>query len=301
MTKQLAACGALVVGLLFASASGVAHHPIAPEFDAEGEITLEGTVEAFEWKSPHSTLELRARDGDETRRWTIELDGENVLDSLGWTNETLKPGQRVTVMAWPARSGAARAVARSVRIEGGEELAAINPHDPAYAAYASQHAGQDVDASRAANEVTVVGCVELESDYRRRTDAGRGGLLGTGIGTANEFVLVDARPAPPELTPSGPVGTTGDADADRHTEQADARGARDTADGAVGTSGGSDVFTLTGDQEQDLARAVGRQVHIVGVIENPESEPGAAERVRDLPRIDITVWHPVNDFCPAPQ
>ena len=37
-------------------------------------------------------------------------------------------------------------------------------------------------AKTAANEVTVVGCVEREKDYRERMAKGKGGPLGTGIG-----------------------------------------------------------------------------------------------------------------------
>ena len=40
--------------------------------------------------------------------------------------------------------------------------------------------------------VTVIGCVERESDYRSAHDAGRGGPLGFGLGRGNEYVLVHA-------------------------------------------------------------------------------------------------------------
>ena len=41
-------------------------------------------------------------------------------------------------------------------------------------------------------QVTVVGCVQREADYRRAQNAGRGRVAGTGVGVANEFILAKA-------------------------------------------------------------------------------------------------------------
>ena len=142
--------------------------------------------------------------------------------------------------------------------------------------------GQRGGAATAANEVTIIGCVEFEQDYRKRMAAGRGGVAGTGVGANDEFVITNARPA------SAGVGTTGSA----------ARGGTNMTTG-VGAGGG--VYTVTGPQEKNLKRDVGRQVEVVGVIENAGKPSTGAELkdISDLPRIAISTWHPVNDFCPA--
>ena len=140
----------------------------------------------------------------------------------------------------------------------------------------SRRQGQPVAAPK---EVTLVGCVEFEQDYRKRMAAGRGGVLGTGVGATDEFVLTEVRPA------SAEVGTTGRAGRGRSSNP--------------GSGGG--VYTLTGPQEQNLKRDVGRQVQVVGVIENAGKPSTGAELtdVSDLPRIVITTWHAVSDFCPS--
>jgi hypothetical protein len=132
-------------------------------------------------------------------------------------------------------------------------------------------------AGQAQKEVTLVGCVEFEQDYRKRMAAGRGGVLGSGVGATDEFVLTNVRPAQSE------VGTTG-------------RAGRGAAPGA-----GGGVYTLTGPQEQNLKRDVGRQVEVVGTIENAGKPSTGAELtdISDLPRVAIKTWHPVGDFCPA--
>ena len=136
-------------------------------------------------------------------------------------------------------------------------------------------------AGQAQKEVTLVGCVEFEQDYRKRMVAGRGGVLGSGVGASDEFVLTNVRPAQSE------VGTAG---------RAGGGAARDTMPGA-----GGGVYTLTGPQEQNLKRDVGRQVEVVGTIENAGKPSTGAELtdISDLPRVAIKTWHPVGDFCPA--
>jgi hypothetical protein len=140
--------------------------------------------------------------------------------------------------------------------------------------------GEPAGARGAQPEVTVIGCVEFEQDYRKRMAAGRGGVLGSGVGAADEFVLTNVRP------PQDAVGTSG-------------RGVRGS--GAASPGPGGAVYTLTGAQEQTLKRDVGRQVEIIGVIENAGKPSTGAELtdVSDLPRIAITSWHRVGDFCPA--
>jgi hypothetical protein len=139
-------------------------------------------------------------------------------------------------------------------------------------------------AKPAANEVSLIGCVEFESDYRQRMAAGRGGVLGSGVGASDEFMLTNARPA------SAGAGTTGTG------------GARSGGRSAAATPGaGGGVYTLTGPQEKNLKRDVGRQITVVGTIENAGKRSTGAEvtDISDLPRIAISTWHPVGDFCPA--
>ena len=130
--------------------------------------------------------------------------------------------------------------------------------------------------------VTVVGCVEFEQDYRKRMAAGRGGVLGSGVGATDEFLLTNVRPADSE------VGTSG-------------RARRGDTPAPANTGAGGGVYTLTGPQEKNLKRDVGRQVEIIGVLENAGRPSTGAELtdISDLPRIAISTWHPVNDFCPA--
>jgi hypothetical protein len=145
--------------------------------------------------------------------------------------------------------------------------------------------GQAVPA--VGTEVALVGCVEFEQDYRKRMSAGRGGVLGSGANAGDEFVLTNVRPADAAHAAAATSGATG------------GRNAAAGSKPALGAGGG--VYTLTGDQEKNLKRDVGRQVEVVGKIENAGKRSTGADitDISDLPRIAISTWHTVADFCPA--
>lgn len=149
------------------------------------------------------------------------------------------------------------------------------------------------EAHRAAGpgEVTLVGCVEFESDYRKRMDAGRGGALGTGIGQSDEFVLTMAT-----RQPAGSAQRTAEG-----SSQVASSGKPEAGGAAVGTAGSSQAYTITGDAEEQLKRAVGQQIEIVGRLDDAADGASGAKNPDNLPQVTITAWHPVSDFCPAPN
>src|SRR5688572_5721053 len=67
-------------------------------------------------------------------------------------------------------------------------------------AQSPQPASPSSPAAQQSSQVTLVGCVMRESEYRQATDAGKGGPANTGIGRSDEFVLIHAKkgagPAP---------------------------------------------------------------------------------------------------------
>ena len=138
-------------------------------------------------------------------------------------------------------------------------------------------ADQQNPNSRAAGstpEITLIGCVESEKDYRNRLGAAKGGPAGSGAGQSNEYVLAFAK--------------AGSAD-----------GSAPSRKEAVGTAGQSGDYLLTGKSETELKQAVGRQVEVVGTVEPFKANDSAQEARDRLPRLTISTWHPLNDFCPA--
>ena len=54
--------------------------------------------------------------------WIFETAGPNLLARLGWRRDSLKVGDRVTVVAYPAWDGARMASARSVVLADGRKV-----------------------------------------------------------------------------------------------------------------------------------------------------------------------------------
>ena len=86
------------------STAGFAHHQFASEFDWKKPVTLNGTVTKIEWTSPHVLLHVNAKDGAGAPvDWTVELGNPGLLEKkYGWTKETLKINEMVTVDGWQA-------------------------------------------------------------------------------------------------------------------------------------------------------------------------------------------------------
>lgn len=82
-----------------------AHHSPSM-FDFSKQVTLTGTVRLFEWTNPHSYIQLLVQDSDGTEQeWSLEMGANFYLYNLGWRPSTVKPGDTLTVIVVPLRSG----------------------------------------------------------------------------------------------------------------------------------------------------------------------------------------------------
>src|SRR5688572_16752974 len=99
-------------------------------------------------------------------------------------------------------------------------------------------ADDNVNAEEA--PISLVGCIQRETDYRRQNNSGKGGFLGFGGGLGDEYVLVNA-----------------------------SRGA-DGAFGDCATATGGEAYELTGSGEGDLEPFVGQRVALTGTRKEAE-------------------------------
>ena len=96
---------ACVVGLLSASGSMFAHHGQV-EYDNKKSVTLHGTVTKFEWNNPHAILWLAVKnDKNAIEGWNLEILPLERMRRAGWTKDSLKPGDEVTVTGHPGKGG----------------------------------------------------------------------------------------------------------------------------------------------------------------------------------------------------
>lgn len=91
-----------------------AHHAIAGKFDTAKAVTLRGTVNGIDWANPHTHVFMDVKDAKGVTTWAIELESPIDLQRGGWSRDTLKPGDAVTVEGISARDGSKQAWGKSV-------------------------------------------------------------------------------------------------------------------------------------------------------------------------------------------
>ena len=117
MKRHASICIALLLCVLQTSIPVLAHHSFAAEFDASKPLKLTGTVTRLEWTNPHTWffIDVKGEDGKITN-WGFEMGSPNGLMRAGWTRNSMKAGDIVTVEASRAKDGSNNANARSVTL-----------------------------------------------------------------------------------------------------------------------------------------------------------------------------------------
>ena len=96
----------IAVALFLAPVAVSAHHSFAVYFDSTKDVKVTGKVTAFRFTNPHGTIVLDVTDAQgNVREWRAETNAPVVLQRRGWTRDSIKAGQTITISGWPARDG----------------------------------------------------------------------------------------------------------------------------------------------------------------------------------------------------
>ena len=89
------------------SASALAHHSFAVFFsDDKAVVSVSGKVTGFDFKNPHGLIRLEVRDATGTVvQWKAETNSPSILERRGWSRDSLKLGDEITIEGWGARDG----------------------------------------------------------------------------------------------------------------------------------------------------------------------------------------------------
>jgi hypothetical protein len=86
----------VLAAALAAAPDAAAHHSLAL-FSTDTVVAVKGTVSKVDWRSPHTTIFIEAKEPDgRTVEWRIETTPTSWLISEGWTRDSLKPGDQAT-------------------------------------------------------------------------------------------------------------------------------------------------------------------------------------------------------------
>lgn len=94
------------LAILPVAQTATAHHSFAAFFDPQKMVTVKGVVTSYHFTNPHGLIAIDVRGADgKLEHWRAETNAPAVLMRRGWTAETLKAGDVVTLNGWAARDG----------------------------------------------------------------------------------------------------------------------------------------------------------------------------------------------------
>lgn len=81
------------------------HHSFSAVYDGSKQTTVAGVVTQFRFVNPHAMMSLEAKDASgKIEKWIVEFDGRLNLSNFGWTADSIKSGEHVTVTGNPSHT-----------------------------------------------------------------------------------------------------------------------------------------------------------------------------------------------------
>ena len=113
----------LLIAVLLMAQAAFAHHGYAA-FDTTAEVTLKGTVTAWVWANPHVFLKVNVKNAQgKNVNWTAELVAPSNMINYGFTPQTFKAGDGVTMVTTAvAKTGAPVARLSEVILANGQVM-----------------------------------------------------------------------------------------------------------------------------------------------------------------------------------
>ena len=97
------------VAILVTAGTVSAHHSFAM-FDQDKLVTVKGVVTEFYWINPHGHIILKVDpgpgvDAKMVGEWDVECASTSIMRLQGWSSNTLKAGDQVTISGNPLKDG----------------------------------------------------------------------------------------------------------------------------------------------------------------------------------------------------
>ncbi|MGE0189821.1 MAG: DUF6152 family protein [Steroidobacteraceae bacterium] len=117
----------LISHLVFPAERASAHHSSAM-FDPDKTVILTGTVRKFDWINPHGFMDfVTVDDTGAVTKWVIECPSPTVMKYFGWSRDSIRAGDKVSVAFHPAKDGTNKGSILSVTLPDGKVLSSQDP------------------------------------------------------------------------------------------------------------------------------------------------------------------------------
>jgi hypothetical protein len=122
MKLKFSILSAVIIYFLAVSAPVFAHHGNSA-YDMSKTVPMKGTVTHFEYANPHTQVYYDVTDEKgNVEHWVAETTNPAMLNRVGWSKETLKPGDQITLFVNPNKVGAKVTFLQKIQFPDGKEL-----------------------------------------------------------------------------------------------------------------------------------------------------------------------------------
>ena len=122
MKVKLAIIFAVICAFLAVSVPTFAHHGNSA-YDMSKTVPMKATITKFEYSNPHTQVYYDVTDEKgNVEHWVAETTNPAMLNRVGWSRDTLKPGDQVTLFVNPNKVGAKVTFLQKVVFADGKEL-----------------------------------------------------------------------------------------------------------------------------------------------------------------------------------
>ena len=137
MQRKFLVIFALGIGFSILSPLLFAHHGYAA-YDTDRKVTVKGIVTEWFWANPHCVLQLDVTDEHgQVVHWGAETENPTTMTRGGWSRDSIKPGDQITLTVVPVKNGKPIGRIIEVVLANGQKLAGrvnpatqVKPEDP---------------------------------------------------------------------------------------------------------------------------------------------------------------------------
>jgi hypothetical protein len=124
MTPKMLRAALLAAALAAGSVSSAQAHHSFNMFDLGKAVTVTGTIKDYQFKMPHVWFYMLLPTGTNgaAEEWGFECHSPNLVARKGWNINTLKPGDKLTVIMHPMKDGSKAGSVVNVVLANGKTL-----------------------------------------------------------------------------------------------------------------------------------------------------------------------------------